>query len=69
VTHKHDGNINLPSTVRTNVAPVTMSYDKENRLSVHSYGSSVVSYAYSGDSLKRSEIGGEWNHDLGLGWQ
>jgi hypothetical protein len=69
VTHKHDGNINLPSTVRTNVAPVTMSYDKENREIGNKVGGTIVSYAYSGDSLKRSEIGGEWNHDLGLGWQ
>jgi hypothetical protein len=36
--------------------PITMSYDKENRLSVHQSGASVATYAYSGDGLKRLEL-------------
>jgi YD repeat-containing protein len=36
-------------------APVTMVYDKENRLTLHEQGSTLTTFTYSGDGLKRSE--------------
>ena len=33
-----------------------MSYDKENRLSVHKDGASVATYAYDGAGPKRLEL-------------
>ncbi len=35
-----------------------MVYDKENREVVNKRGGTVVSYTYSGDGLKRSEVTG-----------
>jgi len=35
--------------------PITMSYDKENRLTLHRSGSTLTAFTYSGDGLKRSE--------------
>lgn len=35
---------------------ITMIYDKENRLSIHEEGSSVATYTYGGDGLKRLEL-------------
>jgi hypothetical protein len=62
VTHVYDLNGNVVSTngLQFNIgnALVTMGYDKENRQISHSMGSTVVTYTYSGDGLKRSEITG-----------
>jgi hypothetical protein len=33
-----------------------MSYDKENRESVRQQGSSIATYTYAGDGLKRTEL-------------
>jgi hypothetical protein len=45
-------------SILNNLLVVTLSYDKENRQISHSMGSTVVTYTYSGDGLKRSEITG-----------
>lgn len=37
-------------------AAVTMACDKENRQISHTQGATVVTYTYSGDGLKRSEV-------------
>ena len=55
-TNSYDLNGNTTSVVLPpGSAPVTMSYDKENRLTVHRSGSSVATYAYDGIGLKRVE--------------
>ena len=62
VTHTYDlnGNITVSHGLQLNVGQsrVTMAYDKENRQIVHTIGTTVTSYTYSGDGLKRSEITG-----------
>jgi YD repeat-containing protein len=55
-TYSYDLNGNTTSVVLPpGKPPVTMSYDKENRLTVHQSGSSVATYAYDGFGLKRVE--------------
>ncbi|QYK54617.1 MAG: hypothetical protein KF824_06870 [Fimbriimonadaceae bacterium] len=60
VTHTYDSNGNLQVVSGrlyvANPGTVTMSYDKENRQISHTQGATVVTYTYSGDGLKRSEI-------------
>lgn len=56
ITQVYDTNGNLTGILRTSLAPVTMVYDKENLEIASRQGESVVSYTYSGDGLKRSEI-------------
>lgn len=61
-TYTYEANGNLTSVKEpTNWAVTTMSYDKENRLSKHQYSdsvptSSVATYTYDGDGLKRLEL-------------
>ncbi|MFM9874675.1 MAG: hypothetical protein ACKVQS_14560 [Fimbriimonadaceae bacterium] len=60
VTHTYDLNGNLVNlhglTFEVGNALITLSYDKENREISHSLAGTVVTYTYSGDGLKRSEI-------------
>ena len=51
----YDPNGNLVQVVNPDGTVITMSYDKENRESVHQDGSSVATYLYDGDGLKRVE--------------
>jgi YD repeat-containing protein len=52
-TYSYDLNGNTTSVVLPpGKPPVTMSYDKENRLAVHQSGSSVATYAYDGCRLR-----------------
>lgn len=55
-TYLYDGNGNLVNVASPGSPPITMSYDKENRLAVHQSGASVATYAYSADGLKRMEL-------------
>jgi hypothetical protein len=38
--------------------PVTMTYDKENKMKTWRQGTTVLTYTYAADGLKRSEITG-----------
>jgi hypothetical protein len=49
--------VNGNNTGVVSTSRVTMTYDKENRLSVYLAPGSSVTYSYSGDGLKRAE----WN--------
>jgi len=51
-----DLNGNLTKVTNPDGSLITMIYDKENRLKVHESGSSVATYTYSGDGLKRLEL-------------
>jgi YD repeat-containing protein len=65
VTHTYDlnGNVIVSNGLQLNIgnALVTMVYDKENRGVVNNRWAIVVSYTYSGDGLKRSEISSTGN--------
>jgi YD repeat-containing protein len=51
-------NGNLTVIAEEGSDPVTMSYDRENRLVTHRDGATVVSYTYGADGLKRTEVTG-----------
>ena len=53
--YSYSTNGNLTGVTAPGEAPVTMSYDFENRLREHVQGSSFTTYTYDGNSLKRSE--------------
>ena len=61
-TFSYSDNGNLSVVLEPAVEPVTMSYDMENRLAVHKQpsseflGTTVASYTYDGDGLKRREL-------------
>ena len=55
-TFAYDLNGNLTNVANPDGSLITMIYDKENRLKVHESGSSVATYTYSGDGLKRLEL-------------
>ena len=55
-TYTYDANGSLANVVLPpGSPPITMQYDKENRLTLHEQGSTLTTFAYSGDGLKRSE--------------
>ena len=60
MTHAYGLNGNVISTngLQLNIgnALITMGYDKENRQITHNLTGTIVTYTYSGDGLKRSEI-------------
>jgi YD repeat-containing protein len=55
-TFAYDLNGNLTNVANPDGSLITMLYDKENRLKVHESGSSVATYTYRGDGLKRLEL-------------
>ena len=55
-TYAYDLNGSLVNVASPGSPPITMSYDKENRLAVHQSGASVATYTYAGDGLKRLEL-------------
>jgi len=67
VTHVYDLNGNIVSTngLQLNIgnALITLGYDKENRQITHNLTGTVVTYTYSGDGLKRSEITTDISND------
>lgn len=58
-TQVFDANGNVIRVERVSQPPITMIYDKENRETVNSVGGTVVTYSYSGDGLKRTELAEE----------
>lgn len=55
--YTYDANGSLTKTIIvTNL--VTMSYDKENRMTVHKEGAVITIYSYAYDGLKRTEQSG-----------
>jgi hypothetical protein len=55
-TFGYDLNGSLTNAASPGSPPITMSYDKENRLAVHQSGASTATSTYSGDGLKRLEL-------------
>ncbi len=61
-TFSYSDNGNLSVVLEAGKTPVTMAYDMENRLAVHKQpsseflGTTVASYTYDGDGLKRREL-------------
>jgi hypothetical protein len=62
-TQVFDSNGNVIRVERVSLPPITLTYDKENREIENKVGGTIVSYTYSGDGLKRSEIVGDNNSD------
>ena len=54
-TYVYDPNGNVIEVVNPDGSVITMSYDKENRESVHQDAASVATYTYAGDGLKKTE--------------
>jgi YD repeat-containing protein len=56
--YSYDGNGNLITVVEPSGAPYAMSYDNENRLREHRNGSTITTFAYQYDGMKRTESTG-----------